>query len=63
MPYIHIKLPVDKTRIIAFSDNEKDEVIATGYDFDVVTKRAIEKGCKRPFLMSVPHERGCIRKH
>lgn len=63
MPYVNIKLPTTKTRIIAFRDNEKDEIIATGYDFDIVRKSAIDKGCKSPFLMSVSTERDCIRTH
>ena len=54
MPYIDIKLPSSKTRIIAFSDNEKNEIVATGYKIDAVKKRALAKGCKKPFLMSVP---------
>ena len=54
MPYVDIKLPSARTRIIAFSDNEKNEVIATGYKLDAVRKKAVAKGCKKPFLMSVP---------
>ncbi len=54
MPYIDIDIPTKDTRIIAFSDDEKNEVIATGKNYDDVTKKAEKAGCKHPCLMTIP---------